>query len=152
MQGLRRDTDIAPLNELVSRQMRRMPRRDTKPELLLRRELHRRGLRFRVHFGPLPGKPDLAFTRAKLAVFVDGCFWHACPQHGTLPKNNRDWWEAKLDGNVDRDRRKDAALIELRWLPIHVWEHADVQVAADEIEAAWRARLTATYGASAVQR
>lgn len=114
--------------------MRRMPRRDTGPELYLRRELHRRGLRFRVNYPGLPGKPDIALTRAKIAVFVDGCFWHACPVHGSLPRNNREWWEAKLARNVERDREKDSALEELGWTPIHYWEHDDVDEVADEIE------------------
>lgn len=117
-----------------------MPRRDTAPELALRRELHHRGLRYRVNFRPLPGTPDIAFTRAKLAVFVDGCFWHRCPQHGALPKNNREWWRAKLEATVARDIRKDGQLHEMEWTPIHVWEHELPAVAADRIEELWVAR------------
>ena len=117
--------------------MSRMPRRDTMPELLLRRELHARGLRFRTH-PPLPGRPDLAFTRAKIAVFVDGCFWHGCAEHGTLPKNNREWWREKLDGNIRRDKTKDEALAALGWDALHFWEHEDPKVAADRIEDLWR--------------
>lgn len=120
-----------------------MPRAATGPELALRRELHRRGLRFRVNHPGLPGRPDIAFTRAKVAVFVDGCFWHACPQHGTMPRHNRDWWRAKLDRNVARDRRKDAALGELGWSVLHIWEHESAVSAADRVEAAWRHALTA---------
>src|SRR5215203_6032033 len=89
-----------PRDASVSRQMQRMPRRDTGPELALRRELHRRGLRFRKDYKRIPGRPDIAFTRARLAVFVDGCFWHRCPLHATQPKNNASWWSAKLDANV----------------------------------------------------
>lgn len=126
-----------PKSELVSQQMSRMPRQNTKPELLLRRELHARGLRFRVHT-PLPGRPDLAFTRAKIAVFVDGCFWHGCSEHGTLPKNNREWWRAKIEGNIQRDRVKDEALGLLGWDVLHVWEHEDPGVAADRVEDLWR--------------
>ena len=100
----------------------------------LRRELHRRGLRFRVNYPGLPGRPDIVLTRAKIAVFVDGCFWHACPVHGSLPKNNRGWWESKLARNVERDREKDRALEELGWTPRHYWEHDDVDEVADEIE------------------
>src|SRR3954451_10328590 len=99
-------------NAQVSRQMQRMPRRDTTPEVALRKELHARGLRFRKEYRALPGRPDVAFTRARLAVFVDGCFWHRCPMHGTLPKHNADWWVAKLDANVARDRRQDQLLAE----------------------------------------
>lgn len=114
--------------------MRKMPRRDTKPELELRRELYRRGMRYRVNYGKLPGQPDIALTRAKIAVFVDGCFWHSCPVHGTLPKNNRDWWRAKLDRNVARDRERDAALVALGWILLHYWEHDEIDEVADEIE------------------
>src|SRR3954451_16345183 len=81
------------LNAKVSAQMSRMPRERTGPEMLLRRELHRRGMRFRVNYRALPGRPDIAFTRARLAVFVDGCFWHLCPLHAVPPKNNGQWWQ-----------------------------------------------------------
>lgn len=118
--------------------MRRMPRRDTTPEIQLRRELHRRGLRFRVTLRGVPGSPDIAFTRMRIAVFVDGCFWHSCPVHGTLPKNNRDWWRAKLNRNVERDKEKDAALTALGWLTLHYWEHDDIDEVADEIEWVWQ--------------
>ncbi|WP_344087594.1 very short patch repair endonuclease [Luedemannella helvata] len=125
---------------MVSSQMSRMPRASTGPELAVRRELHRRGLRFRVNLAKLPGRPDIAFTRARLAIFIDGCFWHRCPDHGTLPRSNADWWLAKLDRNVERDAEKNRALVDLGWLPIHVWEHENVREAADRIEQAWRAR------------
>ena len=127
-----------PSSEQVSQQMKRMPRKDSVPEVRLRRELHSRGLRFRVNLRGLPGTPDIAFTRAKIAVVVDGCFWHRCPEHGVLPKANRDWWREKLDRNVERDRRKDGELEELGWLSIHVWEHDDPSTVADGIEQAWR--------------
>ncbi len=127
-----------PSSEQVSQQMKRMPRKDSVPEVRLRRELHSRGLRFRVNLRGLPGTPDIAFTRAKIAVFVDGCFWHRCPEHGVLPKANRNWWREKLDRNVERDRRKDGELEELGWLSIHVWEHDDPSTVADGIEQAWR--------------
>lgn len=131
----------APLNEAVSKQMRAMPRRDTGVEIALRRELHRLGLRFRVNHRGLPGSPDIAFTKARIAVFVDGCFWHRCPIHGTAPKNNASWWAAKLDGNVERDRRKDKDLEELGWIPIHVWEHEDPVAVAAEIHRKWTERV-----------
>ncbi|MEW2328227.1 very short patch repair endonuclease [Micromonospora chersina] len=124
----------------MSEQMRRMPRSSTRPELAIRRELHRRGLRFRVNFRELPGRPDLAFTRVRLAVFVDGCFWHMCPDHVRLPKNNREWWVAKLEANVNRDREKDRRLTGLGWLAVHVWEHEDPVSAADRVEALWSRR------------
>jgi DNA mismatch endonuclease (patch repair protein) len=127
----------APLSPLISEQMRRMPRASTRPELVIRRELHRRGLRFRVNFRELPGRPDLAFTRAHLAVFIDGCFWHMCADHVRVPKNNREWWTAKLEGNVARDREKDRRLAEVGWTAVHVWEHEDPVSAADRIERMW---------------
>ena len=124
--------------------MQRMPRSSTGPEMLIRRELHRRGLRFRVNHPRLPGRPDIAFTGARIAVFVDGCFWHACPEHGVLPKNNRDWWRSKLDRNVARDREKDAQLAEMDWITLHVWEHESPADAADTIEQMWRSRRRST--------
>lgn len=130
-----------PRDANVSRQMKRMPRRDTGPELALRRELHRRGLRFRTDYREIAGRPDLAFTRARLAVFVDGCFWHRCPQHGTQPKNNAPWWTAKLEANVSRDRRQDRELMDRGWTVVRVWEHEDVGEACDRIEAMWRSLL-----------
>ena len=127
--------------------MSRMPRADTRPELELRRELHRRGLRFRVNVRGLPGTPDIAFTRARIAVFCDGCFWHACPEHGVLPKSNRSWWRQKLERNTERDREKDAALRELGWEPVHVWEHEDPEATAEELERLWRGRTGRSTGA-----
>jgi DNA mismatch endonuclease (patch repair protein) len=106
--------------------------------MLLRRELHRRGLRFRVNHTGLPGRPDVAFTRIRLAVFVDGCFWHMCPEHAVMPKNNAAWWREKLLRNVARDREKDAALTDMGWRVLHVWEHEDPIAVADGIERYWR--------------
>jgi DNA mismatch endonuclease (patch repair protein) len=112
-----------PKSPTVSSQMSRMPRTSTGPEVALRRVLHARGLRFRVQRRDLPGTPDIVLPRARLAIFVDGCFWHGCGAHGTLPKHNRDWWRTKLERNAERDCRKDAALIDLGWTPLHLWEH-----------------------------
>ena len=78
-------------------------------------------------------RPDIVFTRAALAVFVDGCFWHRCPVHGSSPKRNASYWEPKLDANVARDRRVDALLASHRWTVIRVWEHEDPRQAADRI-------------------
>ena len=129
-----------PLNGLVSAQMQRMPRASTGPELALRRELHRLGVRFRVNYPNLPGRPDIVLTRAKVAVFVDGCFWHRCPEHGTLPKNNAQWWAEKLERNVQRDEEKDRALAELGWVAVHVWEHEDPARAAVKLRNLWLRR------------
>jgi DNA mismatch endonuclease (patch repair protein) len=137
------DRRPSALNRAVSEQMRRMPRASSGPEVALRRELHGRGLRFRSNLASLPGRPDIAFTRARLAVFVDGCFWHVCPDHGVMPRNNRDWWQVKLGRNVERDREKDDALVRLGWTPLHVWEHERVEAVADRIEQEWRLRVGA---------
>ena len=125
--------------------MKRMPRRDSEPEMALRRELHSLGLRFRIQYRGIPGTPDIAFTRARVAVFVDGCFWHQCPEHGVMPKANREWWKAKLEGNTERDRRKDRALLELGWLPVHVWEHEDAAGAASSIRDLWAKRIRSSW-------
>lgn len=111
---------------------------DTGPELALRSELHRRGLRFRKTTTPIEGvrcRADLVFKRARVAVFVDGCFWHRCPIHGTQPRTNNEYWQAKLDRNVARDRRNDEALMTSGWEVVRVWEHEDVGAAADRVEA-----------------
>ena len=130
-----------PKSDLVSTQMKRMPRGDTGPEIALRQELYRRGLRYRIAPKALPGKPDIALTRARIAIFVDGCFWHSCPEHGTLPKHNRDWWKAKLEATVERDKRKDEELTSQEWLVVHVWEHDSIIEAADRIHLLWRQRV-----------
>lgn len=82
----------------------------------------------------------MLFRGARIAVFVDGCFWHLCPEHGTMPKSNSEWWVAKLTGNVRRDRDTDELLRQAGWLPIRIWEHQDAVPAADAIEAIVRRR------------
>jgi DNA mismatch endonuclease Vsr len=99
-----------PLNTTVSAQMQRMPRSSTGPEMLIRRELHNRGLRFRVNYPGLPGRPDIAFTAARIAVFVDGCFWRSCPDDSVLPKNNRDGGKANLGATSNVIARKTVSL------------------------------------------
>jgi len=104
--------------------------------MALRRELHRIGLRYRVNRPVLPGvrrRADVVFTPARVAVFVDGCFWHGCPSHGTRPKANADWWAAKLAGNVARDRDTDARLDAAGWRVVRVWEHEDMRAAAGNV-------------------
>jgi DNA mismatch endonuclease (patch repair protein) len=124
-----------------------MPRESTGPELAIRRELHRCGLRFTLQRRDLPGTPDIAFTRAKVAVFVDGCFWHGCPDHSSVPKTNTEWWVAKFAANIERDHRKDGELIELGWYPVHVWEHEPAAEAASRIKEVWAERIV-TNGAT----
>lgn len=112
---------------------------NTGPELALRRELHRRGLRYRVHFAPVPGlrcRPDIVFTRQRVVVFVDGCYWHRCPQHSAFPKANAEYWQAKFERNVRRDRRNDAILASAGWTVIRVWEHESADAAASRVAAA----------------
>ncbi|MBY9075947.1 very short patch repair endonuclease [Nocardioides sp. WL0053] len=122
--------------------MSRLARRHTKPEVALRRELHRRGLRFRVQL-PVPGNRrrtiDIAFTRVKLAVFVDGCFWHGCPEHGVKPSTNPEWWRWKLARNQERDADTTRLLEEAGWTVLRLWEHEDVLASASTVELRWRA-------------
>jgi DNA mismatch endonuclease (patch repair protein) len=123
--------------------MSKLGRRDTLPERAIRSELHRRGLRFRVDRAPLPGlrsRADIVFGPARVAVYVDGCFWHSCPEHGTRPKANSDWWERKLDRNQERDRETDRALRKNGWEVVRIWEHEDPVAAANRVEATIRAR------------
>ncbi|MDI9902825.1 very short patch repair endonuclease [Rhodococcus sp. IEGM 1409] len=123
----------------TSARMSAQRRRDTKPEIAVRRELHRRGLRYFVDRAPVKGvrrRADLVFPRRKVAVFVDGCFWHSCPQHATFPKNNAQWWTDKLAANVVRDRDTDARLAEQGWTVIRIWEHEDPLVAAERVQKA----------------
>jgi len=110
-----------------------MATKDSKPEMQLRRALHALGLRYRLHRKDLPGKPDIVFPSARVAVFVDGCFWHRCPEHYVAPKNNAEFWEQKIQKNVDRDRRQDAELAELGWDSVRVWEHEDPVVRASDL-------------------
>lgn len=119
-------------------------RKDTGPERLLRSQLHARGLRYRVD-RPLVlddrrVRPDLVFSGARVAVFVDGCFWHRCPVHATHPKANADYWQAKFDRNVARDRGDDAALRSAGWTVVRIWEHEDPDEAAVRVEAVLRGR------------
>lgn len=126
-----------PLNEGRSRNMQAIRRADTKPEIRLRALLHGRGFRFRKDFRiDLAGvrvRPDIAFTRKRVAVFVDGCFWHLCPDHGRRPKVNDWYWGPKLSRTVERDRAADAALEGAGWSVVRVWEHEPADEAAGRI-------------------
>jgi DNA mismatch endonuclease, patch repair protein len=129
-----------PLNAGRSANMRANRRKDTKPEMALRRALHAQGYRYRKDYRlDLTGarvRPDIAFTARRVAVFVDGCFWHCCPQHGTQPANNTWYWEPKLARNVQRDRAADAALAEAGWSVVRIWEHETLESAVAAVVSA----------------
>lgn len=116
-----------PSSSAVSRLMRGNRGTDTAPEVRLRLALHGRGLRYRKHerleAGGIRVRPDLLFGRARVAVFVDGCYWHRCPDHGTRPRANVDYWDPKLARNVERDGRVDEALAGAGWTVVRLWEH-----------------------------
>lgn len=105
-----------------SETMRRVRSRDTSCELALRRQLHRRGLRYSLR-KKLPGSPDIVFVASRVAVFVDGCFWHGCPDHCRRPSSNVAYWKAKIGGNMSRDRRVDRELAGAGWRVVRLWEH-----------------------------
>lgn len=124
--------------------------RDAAPELAVRRLLHAAGLRYRVDRAPLPGlrrRADIVFGPAKVAVYIDGCFWHGCPQHGTRPSANSDFWSAKLAGNRQRDTDTDRRLAEAGWRVVRVWEHEDAAAAAARVRAALDRRRPAAGAA-----
>ena len=111
--------------------------RDTSPELALRRRLHALGLRYYVNRRPVrtvARTADIVFPRSKVAVFVDGCYWHCCPIHGTRPRANADFWTAKLDGNMSRDQETNRSLIEAGWTVVRIWEHDDPDTAATLVQ------------------
>jgi DNA mismatch endonuclease (patch repair protein) len=118
--------------------------RDTKPELALRRAVHALGLRYRVSMRPLPTvrrTADLVFTRAKVAVFMDGCFWHGCPEHHTKSATNADYWAEKIRRNRERDAETDRIFAEAGWLVMRFWEHEEPLQAASQVAEQVRARV-----------
>jgi DNA mismatch endonuclease (patch repair protein) len=127
--------------------MRGNRRYNTRPELALRRLLHARGLRYRVDptlsVGGVRTRPDVVFPRLRVAVYVDGCFWHACPLHGTQPRTNIGYWGPKLQRNVERDRRATHALEGAGWIVIRAWEHEDPTAVAERVERVVIARRSA---------
>ena len=131
--------DFSDAPEAVRRSMRSNRGRDTSPELALRRRVHRLGLRYRVNERPIASlrrTADLVFPRWKLVVFVDGCFWHSCPDHGSLPTARQEWWAAKLERTVERDRETNEALRDAGWTVLRIWEHEDADEAALRVLAA----------------
>lgn len=127
----------AATNGGVSIRMRANRRRDTKPEVAARSALHRRGLRFFVDHpiktADRPIRADIVFTRKKIAVFIDGCFWHQCPTHGSMPRTNADYWLPKLERNVKRDRLNDELLRAGGWTVVRAWEHEPAEQVAQRV-------------------
>lgn len=135
-----------PSSEEARRRMLAVRRRGTMAELRLRSELHGLGLRYRVHRRLLTAsrsEADIAFGPARVAIFVDGCFWHCCPQHASHPKAHSAWWREKLKTNVERDRRIDHLLGEAGWEVIRIWEHENPKEAALLIQDLVRRRVVA---------
>ena len=138
-------------SEATRKKMRGNRSRDTSPELRVRSLVHRRGLRYRVAQRPIPTlrrTADLVFRHAKVAVNVDGCFWHGCEQHYKEPKTNTAYWRNKIDGNRRRDRETDKLLTAAGWLVLRFWEHEDPQDVADLIERSVRLNLVELDGES----
>jgi len=133
----------------VRRSMLANRSRNTRPELAFRHELYRLGFRYRIHYSPLASKRwkvDVAFPGRRLAVFIDGCFWHRCPQHHALPKSNVEFWRLKVLRNVARDRRLDAMLLEQGWMVLRVWEHDDPEAGARLVAATLASSLSDKTG------
>lgn len=131
----------APLSPGRSRNMQANRRTDTKPEAALRSALHKLGFRYRKDLllrldGGVRVRPDIVFTARKVAVFVDGCFWHVCPEHGRQPTTNEWYWTPKLRRNMERDRTVSDALRKAGWHVVRVWEHEPLEVAVDTVTAA----------------
>ena len=138
-----------PASEGRAANMRANRRTDTKPEMALRRALHGRGYRYRKDYrldlaDGRRVRPDIVFTARKVAVFVDGCFWHACPEHGSKPKNNEWYWSPKLLRNVERDKLNNEALSMAGWTVIRLWEHMPLDDAIAAVVTALDAPRPAT--------
>lgn len=134
-------------SEAALQRMKRQRTFDTLPELELRRSLHKLGLRFRVNTTVVTGvrrRADVIFGKYRVAVFVDGCFWHGCPRHGTWPKANSAFWQAKIRANQKRDADTNQKLLGEGWTVVRVWERADLRVAAARIAALVREMATSS--------
>jgi DNA mismatch endonuclease (patch repair protein) len=138
-QGVDSDA-LAAASALRRRIMQANRRRDTRPEMALRSALHRAGLRYRCDFRiDMPAgrvRPDIVFTRKRVAVFVDGCYWHRCPEHGSQPKTNPAYWSQKFERNVARDARNTAWLTDAGWIVVRVWEHEGIAAAVAKVREA----------------
>ncbi|HZD70888.1 MAG TPA: very short patch repair endonuclease [Actinomycetes bacterium] len=143
-----------PPSPTTRSRMQAQVRQHTSPELAVRRALHARGLRYRLH-QPVPGAPrrriDIAFPRERVAVFVDGCFWHGCPRHARDTHANTAWWSAKRAYNAGRDADTDRRLLEAGWIVVRCWEHEDPQEVATKVENVVHSRRSST-GLSKVHR
>jgi DNA mismatch endonuclease, patch repair protein len=142
--GERGAFDVVPPSAARSRNMAAVKRTNTAPEIQLRRALHAAGFRYRVDYPiRIDGRllrPDIAFTRSRVAVFVDGCFWHSCPRHGQIPATNTEFWTAKLEANAERDCRQNQLLTDAGWLVVRLWEHEFVDVGLTTVIAAVASR------------
>jgi DNA mismatch endonuclease (patch repair protein) len=135
----------------VRRRMQAQRTRDTAPELAVRRLLHHAGLRYRVDRPPLPGlrrRADIVFGPARVAVYIDGCFWHGCPQHGNQPRANSGYWDAKLAGNRQRDVDTDRRLADAGWHVVRAWEHEPPQAVARRVQQVVASRRPTAAGAA----
>ncbi|MCI0463059.1 MAG: very short patch repair endonuclease [Gemmataceae bacterium] len=140
-----------PSSPEAQRRLLACGQRDTAPELALRALLFRRGFRYRIDMRPIPGlrrKADVVFLRLKVAVFVDGCFWHGCPEHATWPKANGEYWRRKILGNRARDADTDSRLAVAGWLSLRVWEHEEPTAAAERVAAVVGQRRSQLLGAN----
>ncbi|MEI8410594.1 MULTISPECIES: very short patch repair endonuclease [unclassified Kribbella] len=133
----------------VRSRMSRQKSRNTGTEVVLRQALHARGLRYRIHQRPVQGvrrEADIVFTSVRVAVFVDGCFWHGCPDHATWPKNNAEFWRAKIEGNRRRDADTDARFEAAGWCVVRIWEHESIEHAATRVREIVEARRNGVGG------
>lgn len=142
-----------PVNEQTSRTMSRIPGRNTKPELLMRKGLWHSGIRgYRLHWKKVPGRPDICFPGRKLAVFVNGCYWHRCPKcNAGLPKSHTDFWKEKFEKNVARDKRKINELHKMGWRTCVVWEcelKKDLQQCVERVITAIKASASQELGST----
>lgn len=144
-----------PSSAAVSRRMSQVRTRNTGPEVRLRSALHRRGLRYRLGVR-IPSQPrcspDVVFARAKVAVFLNGCYWHGCRSHASWPKSNAEWWREKIEQNRRRDRSVDATLRSAGWKVLRIWEHEDPETAASKIEKVVVSRLGTEAGSGSKSR
>ncbi|CAM5604429.1 Very short patch repair endonuclease OS=Streptomyces tendae OX=1932 GN=F3L20_27615 PE=3 SV=1 [Streptomyces tendae] len=138
-----------PSSASVSARMSRQGSRDTAPEIAVRRLLHASGMRYRVNV-PVPGMTrrtiDIVFPGARVAIFLDGCFWHGCPQHATQPKSNAEWWRAKLDKNMSRDAETTRHLQDQGWRVLRFWEHESPEEVAALVRATVGRRMAERVG------